>query len=134
MMKPSVGLMEKFYQQLGRVFFLVANADKHIHENEVAALKKIVNDVWLDHDHTFDELETDTGYQIEYMFDFLIANPKSENAILDDFTEFVSDYKDLFTIKANMLIVGTGQAIADAFAGTNKEEQRILDKIKLILS
>lgn len=133
MIKPSDALMEQFYQQLGRVFFLVAYADKDIHENEVAILKKTVNDIWLDFDHTFDETEADTGYQIEYMFDFLMTAPKSENAIITDFKVFVNDHKKMFNSKTNRLILETCEAIAKAFEGVNNDEERVIEKIRQVL-
>ena len=133
-MKPSDEMMSKLYHQLGRVFFLVAYADKSVHANEASALKKSINDYWLDYDNTFDEFEGDTAFHIEFTFDYLIDNPKSENAILTDFKEFIAEHKSLFTVDMKELIIKTSEMIADAFAGTSKEEEKVIKKIKAILA
>ena len=132
-MKPSDKMMSMLYNQLGRVFFLVANADKHIHENEVSALKESISKFWLDYDDTFDEFEGDTAFTIEFTFDYLKENPKSENAILSDFIDFVNEYDNLFTKKLCTMIIDTCEMIADSYAGTSKEELEVINKIKAIL-
>jgi uncharacterized tellurite resistance protein B-like protein len=133
-MKHSTELMSMLYHQLGRVFFLVAYADKDIQKKEVEALRKKINEYWLDYDETWDEFAGDTAFQIEFAFDYLVEKPKSENAILTDFKDFVAEYDGLFNDKLKKLIVDTSEAIADAYAGTSKVEQKIIDKIKSILS
>lgn len=133
-MKPSDEMMSMLYHQLGRIFFLVAYADKSVHAKEVEALKKSINKFWLDYDETFDEFDGDTAFQIEFTFDYLIEKPKSENAIITDFKNFVSEYKTLFTPNMKQLIFETSDMIADAYAGTSKAEQRVIDKIKEILA
>ncbi len=132
-MRPSDEMMSMLYHQLGRIFFLVAYADKEVHQKEVAALKKSINDFWLDYDNTFDEFAEDTAFHIEFTFDYLVDKPKSENAILTDFTDFVAEHKSLFTIKMNELIVTTANMIADSYAGTSKEEAKVIKKIRTIL-
>jgi hypothetical protein len=133
-MKPSEELMSMLYHQLGRVFFLVAYADKNIHPKEAEVLRDKINEYWLAYDDTFDEFSGDTAFQIEFTFDYLIEKPKSENAILTDFKDFVVEYDGLFTKKMNKLILDTATSIADAYAGTSKAEQKVIDKIVAILS
>lgn len=132
-MKPSDEMMSMLYHQLGRVFFLVAYADKHIHENEILALKESITKFWLDYDETFDEFSGDTAFMIEFTFDYLQENPKSENAILSDFIDFVDEYDNLFTKKLCKMIIETCEMIADSYAGTSSEEMEVINKIKAIL-
>jgi hypothetical protein len=133
LMKHSDELMSMLYHQLGRVFFLVAYADKDIHKKEIEALRSKINQYWLDYDETFDEFAGDTAFQIEFTFDYLVEKPKSENAILTDFKEFVEEYDGLFTDKLKKLILDTANSIADAYAGTSKAEHKVIDKIAVIL-
>lgn len=133
-MKPSDEMMSMLYNQLGRVFFLVAYADKHVHEKEIQALKESIGKFWLDYDETFDEFSGDTAFHIEYTFDYLVENPKSENAILSDFIDFVNDYDSLFTKTLCKMIIETCEKIADAYAGVGPEELAVINKIKAILA
>ena len=63
-MKPSNETMLAFYQQLGRVFYGVAAADKVIRLEEVERLDEIVKKFWLSQEDTFDEFDVDAAYQI----------------------------------------------------------------------
>jgi len=133
-MKHSTELMSMLYHQLGRVFFLVAYADREIQKKESEVLRQKINEYWLDYDETWDEFAGDTAFQIEFTFDYLVEKPKSENAILTDFKEFVQEYDGLFTDKLKKLILDTAASIANAYAGTSKAEQKVIDKIAGILA
>jgi hypothetical protein len=132
-MKPSNETMLHFYQQLGRVFFGVAEADGTVREEEIERLDEIVQKHWLGLEDTFDEFDTDSAYQIEIVFAWLNNNDWDKDNILEDFKDFKEEHSKLFGYKNRLLIQGTAQAIAKSFYGTNKAENLYLNDLRKIL-
>lgn len=133
-MRSNDTTMVSFYQLMGRVFFAVAQADKRIEPEEVAALKQIVKDAWLEVDDTTDEFDTDAAFQIEIVFDYLLNNDVIENDVLDDLKEFKSVHPSIFTHRMIELIMETAFKIASSFARRNKSELVFISRLKLLLT
>ena len=125
----------KFYQNLGKLFFAVAACDSVIRDEEFLSLKKTVTNHWMEVDNTQDEFGNDAVYQIEIVFDFLHASAFEDHAndFVDDFANFKKENEKLFPPKVERTIWRTCVAIADAFYGRNSAEKEILAKIKNML-
>jgi hypothetical protein len=125
----------KFYQNLGKLFFAVAACDKVVREEEFTSLKKTVTNHWMEVDKTEDEFGNDAAYQIEIVFDFLHASAFEDHAadFVEDFASFKKENEELFPPKVERIIWRTCVAIADAFYGRNSLEKEILARIKKLL-
>lgn len=123
----------KIYQSLGKLFYAVAAADGNVHEEEYTTLKNIVASRWHLVDDVQDEFGTDAAFQIEIVFEWLQEQDLDVETCFNDFKYFKSQHQSLFTKKMNRIIWRTVIAIADSFHGTNKEEKKLLAKIKSIL-
>lgn len=121
-----------FYQKIGSLFFAIAMTDGTVHSKEIDKLKSIVRTHWLPIDALVDEYGTDSAYQIETVFDWLLANEKSCAQCFDEFRDFFKEYPELFSAKVKWLIFKTSNAVASAFAGKNKSELIILGKLQLL--
>jgi hypothetical protein len=132
-MKPSNETMTLFYQQLGKLFYGIAAVDKTVREEEIKELKKIVKEQWLPVEDSIDQFGSDSGFQIEIVFDWLVENDWDFEQILPDFKFFRSEHESLFSPEVNRLILNTASAIANSFSGKNKSEHRILSELKTIL-
>lgn len=130
---PNVYLAEKLYQNLGKLFYAVAAADRVVREEEQLSLKRIVKQEWLNLEDTTDEFGTDAAYQVEFIFDYLKENRTDSMKAFEDFKNFKKEHEDLFDEELKSLIWKTAKAIARAFAGTNKSELILLSKLKMIL-
>ena len=86
----------KFYQNLGKLFFAVAACDNVVRDEEFASLKKTVTNHWMEIDDTEDEFGNDAVYQIEIVFDFLHASAFEDHA-----NDFVDDFELLQLVYAN---------------------------------
>ena len=121
-----------FYQNLGKLFYAIAAADKTVHTAEINTLKEIVKTKWLDVDPTNDVFDTDAAYQIEIVFDWLnkeeLLNAKS---CFNDFLQYKREQSHLFTEEVKALILKTSSDIAHAFAGINKSELILLAKLDM---
>lgn len=133
-MKTKKKMTLKFYQNLGKLFYAIALADKQVHEFEINKLKSIVKKQWLDIDTIVDAYDTDAAYQIEIVFDWLnkedYLNAKS---CFDDFINYKNEQPHLFKNEVKKLILKTANAIAASFAGLNKSELVMLAKLDLEL-
>ena len=126
-------LHERFYQNLGRLFYAIAAADGVIKKEEVDALKKVVREEWLNLDEYTDSFGTDSAFQIEIIFDWLDANKPDPKNAFQTFLDFHTGHKDLFTSDINEKILATSRNIAAAFRGKNKSELVMLAKLQSLL-
>jgi hypothetical protein len=132
-MKPSDKTMVHFYQQLGKMFYSVAAVDKTVHTEEIKQLKKIIQKEWLPLENTFDEFGSDSAYQIEIIFDWLVENEWDINQMISDLKIFRTVHSSLFTPPVNALIIKTAKAIATSFARENKSEHLLISELNAVL-
>ncbi|WP_299535885.1 hypothetical protein [Ulvibacterium sp.] len=123
----------KMYQNLGKLFYAVAMADKNVRPKEVATLREAVREQWLDVDEAEDEFGTDAAYQIEIVFDWLHNEESDGDSYFKEFKYFFKEHRSLFTKRISEQIYKTARAIAVSFAGTNKSELVLLTKLKMLL-
>lgn len=123
------------YQQIGKLFFAVAFADRKIHPNEVQKLQETYRKAWLHKDHTEDEYGEEATHQIEIVFDYLLEEHDEIDCldILEEFEEFKIAHPSFFTPSLKKRILSSAVAIADSYAGVNKSELTTIAKIKEIL-
>jgi hypothetical protein len=119
-MKPSHQTMTHLYEHLGKVFYCIAVLDKTIRKEEIAQLKEIVKTEWLPLENTFNEFGDDTAYEIEIVFDWLVANKWDTEQVIPDFKIFRKEHDHLFTPEINALILKTANSIANSFLEKNK--------------
>ena len=124
----------KFYQNLGKLFYAIAAADKQVRISEFNKLKDIVKTQWLDLDPITDDYDTDAAYQIEIVFDWLINQKNLEvQSCFNDFVNYKNDQPHLFTKSVKNLIITTASEVAASFSGINKSELILLAKLDLEL-
>ncbi len=130
MKKPST----EFYQNLGKLFYAIAMADKKVHPTEISKLKEAIENHWLEVDDFTDEFGTDAAYQIEFVFDWLLQEEKESDLYFDAFVAYYKENKSKFPDHIKELIWKTAEGIAASFAGKNKAELILLAKLKLLLA
>ena len=133
-MRTKDTTMVAFYQVLGRLFYAAAQADNEVRPEEVEAMKQLVSEEWLDVEETFDDFNSDSAYQIEIVFDYLLSNDELVEDAIGDLKEFKKIHSSLFTDDMNTLILTTANRIASAFAQKNKSELVFLSQLQLALS
>lgn len=132
-MKPSNTTMVLFYRQLGKLFYTIAAVDKVVRPEEIEQLKKIVQREWLPLERSFDEFGSDSAYQIEIVFDWLVENDWNYDQVFPDFKIFRREHGHLFTPDINAIILKTANAIATSFAGKNKSEHVLISQLRAVL-
>jgi hypothetical protein len=124
----------ELYQNLGKLFYAVAMADKSVHTKEIDKLRSFIRKYWLDVDEVEDEYGEDAAFQIETVFDWHVEYEKDGDETFAEFEEFYKDHEQKFTSFIKILVLDTANAIANSFSGTNKSELVILGKLKLLLT
>jgi len=132
-MHPSEKIGNELYQNLGKLFYAVAMADKKVVPEEVEKLKEAVRKYWLQVDDIEDEFGTDAAHQIEIVFDWLQNEEKDGEHYFREFTDFYKEHPSKFNDKIKQLILRTAYDIASSFAGRNKSELILLAKLKMLL-
>ncbi len=133
-MKTKKKMTMKFYQNLGKLFYAIAAADKVVRKEEFDKLKEIVKEQWLEVDTIEDAYNTDAAYQIEFIFDWLNKeNNLNTQLCFNDFISYKNEQNHLFTEEIKKIILKTASAIAASFSGVNKSELIMLAKLDIEL-
>lgn len=122
-----------FYQKMGELFYAIAAADKVVREEEYKTLKNMVLEKWKNLDDYEDPFHTDAAHQIEIVFDWFDYEQLDANDCFDSFADYKKENPKLFTPERKELIYSTADAIASSFAGKNKSEVLMLNKLKRVL-
>lgn len=121
-----------FYQKIGNLFFAIAMADGAVHMKEIDRLKSFIREKWLPLDEIEDEYGTDSAFQIEIVFDWLLEYEKNSSECYKVFEDFYKEHPKIFTANVKSLVFDTSYAIANAFSGKNKSELVILGKLQIL--
>jgi hypothetical protein len=132
-MKPSDKTMIHFYQKLGKLFYSIASADKEVQKEEVSQLKKLVKKQWVPQEDSLNEFGDDAAYQIEIVFDWLLANDGHIKSVIPDLIDYKKEHPSIFTPKMNVLILNTAHSIADSFSGEQKVELDLINELSEVL-
>ena len=76
-MQTSSETHKRLYQNIGKLCYAIAAIDRVIKEQEINTLNKIVQKEWLSLDDFEDDFGTDAAYQMEIVFDWLLAHSPS---------------------------------------------------------
>ncbi len=133
-MLASQKIGNEFYQNLGKLFYAVAMADKSVHIKEIEKLRTFIRQYWLEVDAVEDEYGEDAAFQIESVFDWLLEYEKGSEACYTEFEEFYKDNPNRFTSYIKVLVLDTANAIAAAFARKNKAELIMISKLQLLFN
>jgi hypothetical protein len=125
-------VMEKFYQELGHLFYAVASVDKKIAKEEISELKKCISEQWLHFEDTTDEFGMDAAFQIEAVFEWLEDRDEKADFAFHEFEEYFNGHKKIFNDKVKSMIFNTCEKIASSYGTKNKAELELLGKISVL--
>ena len=95
--KLSHQVMTHLYEHSAKVFYSIVAIDKTIRKEEIEKLKQIINKEWLPLENSFNEFGDDAAYEIEIVFDWMVANEWELEQVLPDFKIFKAEHQHLFT-------------------------------------
>ncbi len=125
--------VDKIHQNIGKLCYAIAMADKKISQEEIATLKAVIDRNWCNLDATSKEFILDGHQEILEIFNHLQSRKAESDSCFKEFREFFMEHQDLFNEDLRKLIWDTAQAIAFSFAQKNKSELVLLAKLKMLL-
>lgn len=121
---------KKFYSELGKLLYAVADVDGKISQKEKAAIHKLLQEKLLPQETHTDEFDTNLANYAE--FEFEVAEEQGMS-VREAFTSFI-DYIDTCNgkldknLKEACLLIA--EKIATAYHGTNRTEQKMIAILK----
>jgi hypothetical protein len=132
-MKHSNKTILRYYQLIGKIFYAAAAGNKMLNKDELETLRNSVKKEWLALDQTFDELGTDSAYQIQIVFDWLSDKKADPGKAIQGLRIFKEKYPEIFSERVNQMIMDSACAISTTFATENKSELLFLDRLERVL-
>lgn len=124
----------QFYQNLGKLFYAIAAVDNNVKEEEIRAVKKLVENHWLQTATKNTTTKSDAKNAILDTFNkFCSYKEYQPEACYDSFINFKKENESIFTDAINSLILKTTREIATSFSGQNKSELIMLAKLDIEL-
>lgn len=124
---------QNLYENLGRLFYAIAAADQHVHREEVEKLKTLVGKEWLPLENSTDSFGTDAAHYISIAFEYCLSESISSEDAYALFSTYYEEHEASITKELKRKIKTTASAIANAFAGKNKKEQKVIDELSTLL-
>ncbi len=131
-MKIPKELQNTFYQNLGKLFYAIAAADKVVKEDEIEALKENVNTQWLSFQAPQSKEEMEPMKDLKKIFFECLKNQQTAMSAFQDFKSFFEENQNLFDDEVKILIWKTAKSIADSFSGKNKSELVMLVELSVL--
>lgn len=129
-MKPSAHEWRTFYRKLGYLCYAIAAAEKEIHRPEIEKMHELIRDRWVPIEPTVDAFGTDAAYQAETVFDWLDERHVPARQAFGRFLAFYKEHPHVFSNDIKRQVIETAREIAQAFAGINQAEQRMLEELE----
>ena len=126
-------LWTRFYESLAFLFYGLTYRDGEVRKEEIALVKKLIQEVWLDLEPSLDEYGYDAAYQIEAVFDWLFEMRPTHLWAVKKFERFVHEHPGFVDDKLAQQIWESANRIAAACAGKNKSELTYLYQLQEIL-
>ncbi len=121
-----------FYQNLGKLFYAIAAADKHVRDEELNTLEALIFNEWLSSNTLDGKFNESAVITIVDTFKWLQDdNEYSAEICYKSFINFKRTNEAFFNKKVNSLILKTASKIAASFSGKNKSELIILAKLNI---
>lgn len=123
-------IYEKFYSELGKLLYAVADIDGVITPEEKKVLQDIVKKELVPTEQHVDGFGTDAAYLTEVEFDFLDEEIADAEAAFESFIDFVEEHHTAFDGNLKKVSLHIAKELANAYRGTNKKEKQLIDELK----
>lgn len=121
---------KRFYSELGKLLYAVADVDKVINQNEKKALYEMVRNQLVPAEKHTDSFGTDAAWYTEIEFDYLDEAIIDSETAFESFIEFIEEHRRLIDEPMRKMCIRLAEKLADAYYGTNKKEHELLAKLK----
>ncbi|MCE2611549.1 hypothetical protein LVD13_01100 [Flavobacteriaceae bacterium D16] len=127
----STEINTELFENLGKLFYAVAAADRNLHEDETLRLKREIEKFWKP---KFPEAPYSMAYYIWHAFELARRSDTTAEQAYEDFVVYFKQSTEQFPEEVKNLIQDTANAIAKAYADKNKSELILLAKLQLLFN
>ena len=119
----------KFYSELGKLLYAVADADGVITKQEKQALLNIVREELVPKDQHADAFGTDAAWYTQIEFEILEESGADAETAFHSFIDYVENHHSAFDSKMIKACLRVAGELASAYHGTNKKEKTLLHQL-----
>lgn len=123
-------IYQKFYSELGKLLYAIADVDGVITPQEKKTLQNIVKKELVPDEQHVDAFGTDAAYYTEIEFDFLDEQIVDSEAAFESFINFIELHHTSFDVNLKKVCLHIAKEIAKAYHGTNKKEKIMIEELK----
>ncbi|MEM6686238.1 MAG: hypothetical protein AAF617_10680 [Bacteroidota bacterium] len=120
-----------FYQQLGKLFYAMALADKKIKRVEFDTMQNEISLLGMRDDLRISDADIDIAQQITTTFKILYFDKATVDACYQDFVTYKRTHESLFTPEIKKTVLKIAGKIAGSFSDVNKSELILLAKLSM---
>lgn len=124
---------EEFFQKLGYLFYSIAASDGFVAAEEKETLHNMVIEDWVSLEESKDRYGSDSAYQAEILFEYLVEKSFSGEKAFHNFEHYFKDNLELFSDDVIERIYHTSDKIASSFHSRNKAELVSLTRLHMLL-
>ncbi|MBI1343697.1 MAG: hypothetical protein GC171_12245 [Terrimonas sp.] len=124
----------RFYKQLGNLFYAIAAADKKIRPEEKKTLNDEIQYSWKHYDESTDRFGSDRAFVIQYEFETMEEAFESAAHAFDAFENYFLENEKDFDPATRKRIFNSARHIAESVRKINHEELDLLVRLKKLLN
>ncbi|TAH27346.1 MAG: hypothetical protein EAZ07_01960 [Cytophagales bacterium] len=118
---------KKLYIELGKLLYAIAKVDGVVQESEKKALREIVKNELAPLESSIDKFGSDQAFYTEFEFETLEMNNTPYKAALNSWINYARTHADVFNDQTIKLVFDAVKQIANAYRGTSKVEEELID-------
>lgn len=124
---------KKFYAELGKLLYAMADVDKIISPAEKKAVYKIVRKELVPAEKHVDEFGTDIAFYAEIAFDYMDEEILGSESALHSFLDYIHGHQHLIDKHMRDTCIRIVDELAAAVHGKNEKERKLLHELKMKL-
>lgn len=121
---------KKFYSELGKLLYAMADADKIITPEEKKAVYAIIRSELVPAEKDWDVAGTDSAFYAAIAFDFMDESIADSQDALRSFIDYIREHQHLIGKHLRNRCIRVADELAAAVHGKNKKERELLHQLK----
>jgi uncharacterized tellurite resistance protein B-like protein len=123
-------LYRKFYSELAKLLYAVANIDGTISTKEKEELRTIVRNELVPAEKHIDKFGTDAAYYTEIEFDFLEEQLPDPEAAFESFINFTENHHTAIDGRMREISLRIAQRIAATYHKSSRKEKELIKRLE----
>jgi hypothetical protein len=123
-------IYKRFYSELGKLLYAVADIDGAITPAEKKALQEIIKNELVPQEVHKDRFGTDAAYYSEIEFEILDDSIADAETAFESFIDYIENHHTAFNEQMKRACLRVVNELSSAYHGKNKKEKVLIEKLK----